>query len=159
MTDTLIEVARPRDLRRMQELIRELSAFHGDEAQVTLEQLQGIFFGSNPKGIAFLAREGSETVGYAGVLETVAVHSAIPRFDIHHLHVVETRRSRGVGRKLIAAAKNYATMRGARGLTIGTDPRNATAQAAYRAMGLEEITDAGPRFWIEITTDTSGKVD
>lgn len=159
MTDILIKVARPRDLRRMQELIRELSAFHDDEAQVTLEQLQEIFFGSNPKGIAFLAHQDGETIGYAGVLETVAVHSAIPRFDIHHLHVVEARRSRGVGRLLISAAREYAAKRGARGLTIGTDPRNVTAQRAYRAMGLEEITDAGPRFWIEIAADTSGKVD
>jgi len=52
---------------------------------------------------------------------------------------------------LIDAAKTYATKRGARSLTIGTDPRNATAQAAYRAMGLKEITDAGPRFWIGIS--------
>ena len=150
MTEISIEMATPRDLLRMQQLIRALSAFHGDDAQVTLEQLQNIFFGACPKGVAFLARADGETIGYAGVLETVAVHSAIPRFDIHHLHVVETRRSQGIGRALIAAAKEYATARGARGLTIGTDPKNATAQAAYRAMGLEEITGMGPRFWIEI---------
>jgi GNAT superfamily N-acetyltransferase len=159
MTDILIDMARPRDVARMQQLIRELSAFHGDEAQVTLEQLRGIFFGPSPKGLAFLAREAGETIGYAGVLETVAVHSAVPRFDIHHLHVVETWRGQGVGSTLIAAAKTYAAARGARGLTIGTDPRNASAQAAYRAMGLQEITDAGPRFWIEIATDAPRKVD
>lgn len=159
MTEVSIDVATPRDLRRMQQLIQELSAFHGDVAQVTLEQLQNIFFGPSPKGVAFLARENGDTVGYAGVLETVAIHSAIPRFDIHHLHVVETKRSRGVGRRLIEAAKRYAMSRGARGLTIGTDPQNATAQRAYRAMGLEEITDAGPRFWIEIATNRSGQVD
>lgn len=159
MTDILIELARPRDIPRMQQLIRELSAFHGDVADVTLEQLQGIYFGPSPKGIALLAREADDTIGYAGVLETVAVHSAVPRFDIHHLHVIETRRSQGVGRALIAAAKTYAASRGARGLTIGTDPRNASAQAAYRAMGLKEITDAGPRFWIEIATDAPRKVD
>jgi GNAT superfamily N-acetyltransferase len=159
MTGILIDLARPRDIPRMQQLIRELSAFHGDVADVTLEQLQGIFFGPRPKGIAFLAREADETIGYAGVLETVNVHSGKPRFDVHHLHVIETRRNRGVGRALIAAAKGYAAERGARGLTIGTDPHNTTAQAAYRAMGLEEITDSGPRFWIEIATDEGRKVD
>ena len=159
MTDILIDMARPRDVPRMQQLIRELSAFHGDEAQVTREQLQGIFFDPSPKGVAFLAREAGEAIGYAGVLETVAVQSAVPRFDIHHSHVVETWRDQGVGRALIAAAKTYAAARGARGLTIGTDPRNTSAQAAYRAMGLQEITDAGPRFWIEIATDAPRKVD
>lgn len=150
MTQTMIETARPSDLPRIQQLIRELSAFHGDEAQVNLAQLQDIFFGPHPKGVAFVAKQGDDTIGYAGVLETVAIHSAIPRFDIHHLHVIETKRSQGAGRALIAAARSHAAARGAKGLTIGTDPRNATAQAAYRAMGLEEITDAGPRFWIGI---------
>ena len=158
MATISIEIASPRDLPRMQHLIQELSAFHGDKAEVTLEQLQDIFFGPKPQGIAFLARQEGETIGYAGVLETVTVHSGIARFDIHHLHVIETKRGHGVGRALIDAAKTYATKRGARGLTIGTDPRNATAQATYRKMGLEEVAGAGPRFWIEIPTDASSKV-
>lgn len=146
-----VTMAKPSDLPHIQKLIRALSAFHGDTATVTLEQLQDIFFGPKAKGMAFVAKDGDQIIGYAGVLETIAIHSAIPRLDIHHLHVVDNRRSQGVGKALIAAAKTHATARGAKGLTIGTDPRNATAQAAYRAMGLEEITDAGPRFWIEIT--------
>lgn len=159
MKNLSIEIATPQDLPRMLELIQELSAFHGDKAEVTREQLHDIFFGDRRQGIAFLARQENETIGYAAVLETIAVHSAIPRFDIHHLHVVADQRGRGVGRTLINAAKTYASQRGARGLTIGTDPRNASAQAAYRAMGLEEITGTGPRFWIEILTDASSKVD
>ena len=159
MTDILIEMARPRDLPRIQELIRALSAFHGDEAQVTLEQLQDIFFGPRPKGVALLAKSGGETIGYAAVLETVAVHSAMPRFDIHHLYVTEAKRNQSVGRLLIEAACEYAAKHGASGLTIGTDPRNATAQRAYRAMGLQEIHNTGPRFWIDGSTDASCKVD
>ena len=146
--DITITPASPRDLTRILALIRDLSAFHGDEAQVTLEQLQQIFFGPKAQGVAFLAREGAEIVGYAGVVESVVVHSGKPRFDIQHLQIVENRRNRGIGKALIMAARDYATARGAKGISIGTDPRNATAQAAYRAMGLEEITDMGPRFWI-----------
>jgi GNAT superfamily N-acetyltransferase len=142
----------------MQQLIQELSAFHGDTADVTLEQLQGIFFGPKSQGFAFLARLADETIGYAAVLETVTVHTGVPRFDIHHLHVVESKRGHGVGRALINAATDYAAQRGARRITIGTDPRNTKAQATYRAMGLEEITGAGPRFWIEIPTDASCEV-
>jgi len=159
MTDLTIDIATPRDLRRMQELIRQLSAFHGDTAAVTLEQLQDIFFGPRSRGIALLARRMGETVGYAGVIESIIVHSAIPRFDIQHLHVVETQRGQGIGRALIAAAKAHATTHGALGLTIGTDPNNKSAQGAYRAMGLEEMTGAGPKFWIEIGTDAARKVD
>lgn len=158
MTTISIDAARPSDLPRMQQLIQELSAFHGDRADVTLEQLQSIFFGQKSQGFAFLARLADETIGYAGVLETVIVHTGVPRHDIHHLHVVESKRGLGVGRALIGAAKAYSAQKGERGLTIGTDPRNAKAQAAYRAMGLQEITNAGPRFWIEMPTDASRKV-
>ena len=52
--------------------------------------------------------------------------------------------------RLIAAAKELGRARGAKGVTIGTAHNNETAQAAYRAMGLKEITDAGPRFWIPV---------
>jgi ribosomal protein S18 acetylase RimI-like enzyme len=150
MTTFTVEPAKRSDLAQIQKLIRALSAFHGDAATVTLEQLQDIFFDAQAKAKAYVAREGDVMIGYAGVLETTTIHSAIPRFDIHHLHVVENRRSKGVGRALIAAATADAAARGAKGLTIGTAPQNATAQAAYRAMGLEEITDAGPRFWIAL---------
>ena len=152
MTDDItITQASPRDLTRILALIRDLSAFHGDEAAVTLEQLQQIFFGPHAQGVAFLARKGADVVGYAGVVETVVIHSGKPRFDIQHLQIVENHRNRGIGKALILAARDYASAQGAKGISIGTDPRNASAQAAYRAMGLNEITDAGPRFWIPVT--------
>ena len=45
---------------------------------------------------------------------------------------------------------DVAAKAGARGLTIGTHPDNKGAQASYRAMGLEEITVAGSRFWVAV---------
>lgn len=147
--------AAPRDLPHIQKLIRCLSAFHGDEAQVRLEQLQGFFFGDHAPALAFVARDDAEIVGYAGVLKKVQIHSARPGFDIQHLYVTERRRALGVGRALIAAVIDHAAEAGARGVTIGTAPDNKTAHAAYRSMGLEEITDAGPRFWIAVQTPPS----
>ena len=51
-------------------------------------------------------------------------------------------------RDLIMAARDFAAQQGTTRITIGTDPGNASAQAAYRAMGLDEITGSGPRFWL-----------
>lgn len=150
MTDISIERAKPRDLPRIQSLIRDLSAFHGDQAQVTLEQLQRIFFGDPAPALAFVAKANGKIVGYAGVLKKLQIHSGRPGFDIQHLYVCERLRGQGTGQALIAAVKAHAREAGAKGVSIGTAPDNGTAQAAYRAMGLEEITDAGPRFWIEI---------
>ncbi len=155
MTHCSISLATPRDLPRVQQLIRELSAFHNDTAEVTLEQLQTIFCGEAAPALAFLARDGDTIIGYAGVQRKIKIHAAQPMFDIQHLYVCQQHRAKGVGRALIAAVKAHAGASGAKGVTIGTAPNNMTAQAAYRAMGLEEITDAGPRFWIEIAEDSA----
>ena len=114
-----------------------------------MERLEDVLFTSG-LSTAFVAREGDALIGYAGLNFTTEIHSGRTRIDIHHLFIEETHRAKGVGRALIAAAKELGRAQGAKGVTIGTAPNNETAQAAYRAMGLKEITDAGPRFWIPV---------
>lgn len=133
------------DLPRIHEMISALSAFHGDEATVTTAQLGDLLFTSGLSS-ALVAREGDALIGYAGLNFTTELHSGRSRIDIHHLFIAETHCAKGVGRALIAAAKELDREKGAKGVTIGTVPSNEKAQAAYRAIGLEEITDAGPRF-------------
>lgn len=146
-----IRHAVPEDLPVLLEVVRALSAHHGDEARVTSERLHEIFFGSRSFSTALIAEMDGSPVGYAGISESVAIYTGLTRLDMHHLFVVESHRAAGVGKALIAEGKRIATKRGALGFIIGTDPRNTGAQNAYRAMGLEEITDAGPRFWIPVT--------
>lgn len=142
--------ARPGDLPDIRKLVIALAAFHGDEATITYEGLQDAFFGARARATAFVAEDAGAIIGYAGLCDRSPLHEAAPRFDIHHLYVVEHYRGRGVGRALIKAATSHANTRGASRLTIGTDPTNHSAQAAYRAMGLEEITGAGPRFRVPL---------
>lgn len=141
--------AQPSDLRRIHEMITALSVFHGDIATVTLPQLEHALFTSG-LSTALLAFEDDQVIGYAGLNFTIALHTGAPRIDIHHLYVDKDHRAKGVGRALISAASAIAREKGAQGMTIGTDPKNRSAQAAYRTMGLQEITDAGPRFWIPV---------
>lgn len=145
----IVTPARVDDMPRIYAMVCALSAFHGDEATVTIEALEHALFTSG-RSTAFVAREGDELIGYAGLNYTYELHSGRTRIDIHHLYIEEAHRSKGVGRALIAAAKELGREKGAKGVTIGTAPYNATAIAAYRAMGLKEITDAGPRFWIAV---------
>lgn len=145
----IVTPALPTDLPRIHEMICSLSAFHGDQATVTMDQLENALFASG-LSTALLARDGDQLIGYAGLNFTIALHTGVPRIDLHHLYVEEEYRAKGVGRALISAAKALARTKGAEGLTIGTDPKNLSAQTAYRAMGLEEITTAGPRFWIAV---------
>ena len=146
-----IAPARPAHLPDLLAMIRALSAFHGDEATVTYEQLQEMFFGEAPVATALVATQDGCIVGYAGLTWDVVLHEAALRMDIHHLYVAEAYRAQGVGTALIAAARSIAQDRGATRLTIGTDPRNAAAIAAYRAMtALEEMHDPGPRFRVPL---------
>ncbi len=146
---TTIRPARPSDLTEILRMIRALSAFHGDTATVTLEELQAMFFDTGAPASALLAVEGDKCLGYAGLLPHIRLHSGARTLDVQHLYVAETHRSRGIGRALIAAAAEEAKDRGCFRLTIGTDPKNTSAQCAYRAMGWDEITGAGPRFqWL-----------
>ena len=70
--------------------------------------------------------------------------------DINHLFVAEWRRRAGIGRALIAAARQISRAAGAEFLTIGTQVGNLGAQSAYHAMGLEELPASGPRFAIAL---------
>ena len=147
-----IKLARPADLPDIQSMIRALSAFHGDDAAVTLSTLQEIFFGLCPMATALIAKSNGVAVGYAGLTPTMVLHEGTVRLDIHHLYVRERMRAKGVGKALIDAAKAHAFSTGASRLTIGTDPNNATAIAAYRAMPLlEEMTGEGPRFRVDLS--------
>ena len=148
-----IRKATPADLYDIHTMVQGLSAFHGDTAKVSADQLHDIFFGPAPKGTAFIAMKGDVAVGYAGVTSMTVLHTADIRLDIQHLFVHEGHRGIGIGTALILAAQAHATSVGAVRLTIGTDASNATAIATYRALAfLSEITDTGPRFAIDLTT-------
>lgn len=147
----IIALATPADLPEILNMIQDLSAFHGDKAAITPDQLNDIFFGPAPMGTALIAKSGEIVLGYAGLTPTMVLHEAKVRLDIHHLFVVDGYRAQGIGTALINAAKDFAIQTGATRLTIGTDPGNDTAITAYRAMALlEEITGAGPRFRVDL---------
>lgn len=139
----------PKDVPNLLAMIRKLCAFHGDDCMMGLAETQAQFIDGPLLGL--IARHGKRALGYA-VLEPHwrPMHNG-PMLDIAHLFVEEPERGRGIGKALIAAAKDHATQSGASRLTIGTSPVNPGAAAAYRAMGLAEIISIpGPRFEIDV---------
>lgn len=148
-----IEPAQRHHIPDLHHMIHALSAFHGDIAAAKLEDVQRIFFGKPPTATALVALQDNAVIGYAGLTETMVIHEAAPWIDIHHLFVDEKHRNSGVGTALIKAAKSHALSRGAARLTIGTDPRNASAIAAYRKVPiLREKKPGGPRFRVDLTS-------
>ena len=145
MTDVTIHPARPRDLPDLQEMIRALSAHHGDAAPVTLSFLQEHLFDSG-RACAFLARAGEAPLGHAACTRQIRLNSGQRFWDVQQLYVAPIWRGRGVGRALLDRVAKAARDEGAEWLTIGTAPDNLAAQAAYRALEWEEVTGPGPRF-------------
>ena len=144
-----IRDATPGDMVQVHEMIGHLSRHHGDEATITLVQLQEQIF-TLRRGRVLVAAEEGGLVGYALLLERPNMATGGGAQDINHLFVVEWRRRAGIGRALIAAARGISQAAGAEALLISTHPANLGAQRAYRDMGLEELPPFGPRFKVGI---------
>jgi len=146
----IIAQATPKDIPALRDMIRKLCAFHGDPCHMGLAEAQRRFI--NGPLLAFIAHQDGKPVGFC-VLEThwrPMAHG--DGLDVAHLFVEEPMRGHGIGKQLIQAAREHAQDIGASRLTIGTSPVNPGAAAAYRAMGLEEITGTpGARFNINIS--------
>lgn len=127
--------------------------FTGISQPQNLKTSKGYSSGSRQQQQRWWRSKTNAVIGYAGLTETMVIHEAAPWIDIHHLFVDEKHRNSGVGTALIKAAKSHALSRGAARLTIGTDPRNASAIAAYRKVPiLREKKPGGPRFRVDLTS-------
>ncbi len=145
----LIREAVPDDLPEVHEMIGLLARHHGDELKISLPTLRRQVL-DLAVGRIWVAAEEEGLVGYALVLTWPNVVTGRVRQEIDHLFVREWRRRAGIGRALIAVAREAAEVAGAEVLRIGTHPENLDAQRAYRDMGLEELPIPGPRFRIAL---------
>lgn len=143
---TQIRPAEPADLPALAGFIRALAAHHGDTALVTEEALRRLFFGPARAAAALVAEAEGRPVGFAATVPLVRLQLAERGTEVQHLYVVPQARGRGIGRALVEAAARAAADAGHAYIVIGTHPANRDAQAAYRAMGLEDAPEGGPRF-------------
>ena len=142
---TQISPVTARDIPDLLVLIRKLINFHGETSHAGLADTQAQFVDGPMHGL--IARDEGRAVGYAALVPQWRPMRPADTVDVLHLYVVEEMRGRGVGRALIAAARDWATAQGADRLTISTAASNTAAAAAYRAMGWDEITEPrGPSF-------------
>ena len=144
----MIREAVPDDLREVHAMIGLLARHHGEDVKISAETLQDRIF-EKGQGRILVAAEEEGLVGYALILARPNLVTGGAGYDINHLFVVEWRRRAGIGRALIAAARDICRSAGAEGLMIGTHWANLGAQSAYRDMGLEQV-QYGPRFKIEL---------
>lgn len=90
-------------------------------------------------GFVFSAWNGDVLAGFIAVAPA-AFGSACAYLDLLELHVAETLRGYGIGRRLFSAAVDWARTRGADALYISAHSAVET-QAFYRAMGCAEARE------------------
>ncbi len=126
-------------------LLTELG--HATEAATVPARLDAV---RREAGTAFLAAEASgEPLGLITLAAHAVLHAPGPVGLITALVVTRAARGRGVGRRLVAAAKGWAAARGCVRLTVTSGEQRADAHAFYPACGLAYT---GRRFTIAIGT-------
>lgn len=147
---------RGRDIPHVVAMAGRLAAHHGEVATLTAEVLQREAFSSTPLVKILVAEENRVLVGYAALVPTLLLQFGARGMELHHLHVDEAVRGRGVGRALIAAAIERARGVGCGFLTVGTHAGNERARQFYARCGFEAEPVAGPRQRIALVGEGAG---
>ena len=92
------------------------------------------------QSVVFLA--ASDTVGYGFVqlYPSFCSVAAQPIWILYDLFVAPAARGRGHGRRLMEAARSFASETGAQRLVLSTADDNRTAQALYESLGYRRDT-------------------
>lgn len=131
----MIEIRRagPQDRQIVLDLVERLLAeleespneFAGLDRARTLFDLASV----GDTFIAFLARISGEAIGVLTVTETFAIYAGGRYGVIDEMYVVPERRSSGVGRVLVEAAKELGMVRGWRRIDVAAPPGPAFERA------------------------------
>ncbi|MCA1489680.1 GNAT family N-acetyltransferase [Sinorhizobium alkalisoli] len=141
-----IRCAKPRDVAELREMIAELSAHHGDAAPVTSEQLERDLFGRTPWITALVAEAGGQLIGYAILVPQYRAVEGVRGMELHHLFVRPGHRGTGIGRHLIAKAREQAKMAGCNYLSVSAATGNFQAHRFYESERFEPRPVTGMRY-------------
>jgi GNAT superfamily N-acetyltransferase len=104
---------------------------------------------------AFLAEAGGDTIGVITLNECAAIYAGGRFGEISELYVRARFRALGVGKRLLAAAVQFARQRGWSRLEVGAPeiPRWERAVTFYRQAGFAEV---GPRLKLDLGPNAVG---
>jgi len=107
----------------------------------TLETIRHHGFGEKPHFDVLIAEAAGTPVGLVLYFYTYSTWRGHLGVYVQDLHVVESFRGRGLGRRLLAAAARRGRADGCTHLRLSVDPSNDTALTFYQAVGLEPRRD------------------
>ncbi|WP_459503622.1 N-acetyltransferase family protein [Bacillus sp. C1] len=87
------------------------------------------------ESIIFVAVEDGQYLGFTQLYPSFSSISMKELWILNDLFVQESKRGAGVGKKLLEAARNFASENGAKGLKLQTEIDNISAQRLYAENG------------------------
>lgn len=137
--DITIRPGRAADACALAAMVNELNVFEGKPGDVYSEELvKAQAFGAAPLFSILVAEVDGEVVGYAFFHDSYNPEIAGPEVWLHDVFVREHARSRGVGRRLMAAVARATLARGATTLSWGVLSSNRRARAFYAGLGAKD---------------------
>ena len=85
----------------------------------------------------FVAENDDELSGFVQLYPSYCSVSAVPILILYDLFVDHSKRSKGIGRSLMNAARNFARENGYKRLELSTAKDNYIGQSLYESLGYE----------------------
>ncbi len=127
-------------------MMKELAAFHHDEASATASDVVRFAYGVDRISSILVASLGAELCGFSATYDWMNYVHGFPVRNIDLFFVRESARGRGVGRALLKQIACEAKSSACQRITVGAEPDNEDANAFYQEMGFELRRPASNRY-------------
>ncbi|MGI9437604.1 MAG: GNAT family N-acetyltransferase [Geminicoccaceae bacterium] len=136
----VIRAGRPADARALARMISDFNVEEGSPGRLTEAGLIDLCFSAKPSFQTVVADDQGTVVGYALVMGYFDTEPCAWGSYMQDLFVARTRRSEGIGRRLIAAVAKSALDQGHAALFWHVRDHNARGRAFYASIGGIEQT-------------------
>ena len=127
----------PADAEAVAAMMKDLAAFHGEEASATASDVTLHASGPDRISDVWVAFLDGKQCAFAATYDWMNYVSGFPVRTIDLFFVRESIRGHGVGRALLRSLACDAKISGCKRMTVGAEADNEGANAFYRKMGFE----------------------
>ena len=141
-----IRAARSGDLQQILDMITLHAECHGDTARISAADLDRDLFSDRPWITALVAEAGGRLIGYALLTPLYRAMEGMRGMELHQLFVRRDHRGHGIGRHLVARAREHARLSGCSYLSVSAATGNFQAHRFYETMNFRAGPVTGMRY-------------
>lgn len=141
-----IRLARPGDLSQLMDLMALHAECHGESAKLTASDLDRDLFGPSPWVSALVAEAGGRLIGHAILVPQYRAMEGRRGMELHQIFVRKDHRGTGIGRHLVARAREHARLAGCTYLSVSAATGNFGAHRFYEEMNFTAGPITGMRY-------------